>query len=304
MADARIINLFHSLGVSLPEGKMPVPGPRNGETIASLAADTPETIDEKITRARIAQQAWQSKSRNEREEVLEALAGSIRAHRELLATLMTMDSGKTMKESLGEADGSEAILYKTIKDASLPEFNNMYRCKERVPAGLIGLITSFNFPLVVAHWTIAPALLAGNAVLWKPSEKTPLVALAVKALFDRLGQGDLLHIVIGGREAGTMLVGHEGVDMVSATGSVGMGKAILAALEQKKNNSIKPILELGGNNGVVISDKISEAHLEWSVKALLNSFLGTAGQRCTNTRRVFVQRKVYDRTMRLFERNV
>ena len=303
MADARIVDIFTSLGVTLPQGELPVPGPRNGETIASLAPDTPGTLDEKLARARAAQEAWQVKYRNERADLLEALADSIKAHRELLATLMTMDSGKTMKESLAEADGSEAILHKTIKDASLPEFKDMHRCKERQPAGIIGLITSFNFPLVVAHWTIAPALLAGNAVLWKPSEKTPLVALAAKALFDRLGQEDLLHIIIGGREVGAALVAHEGVDMVSATGSVGMGKAIHTALAGKKNNQVKPILELGGNNGALISQKVSEAHLEWSVKSLLHSFLGTAGQRCTNTRRVFVHKKIYDKTVRMFERN-
>lgn len=288
----------------LQEGSLPVRAPRDGSTIAMLKSETPPALDEKIHHARVAQEKWRQKTRGEREALLEAMAREIKAHRKQLATLMMLDSGKTMKESLGEADGSEAILLKTIKDASLPEFNGMLRCKERRPAGVVGLITSFNFPCVVAHWTLAPALLAGNAVLWKPSEKTPLVALAVKALFDKLGQGDLLHIVIGGREAGAMLVAHEGIDMISATGSVAMGKAIRAALANKQNNQVKPILELGGNNGVIVSEKISDEHLEWSVKALLTSFLGTAGQRCTNTRRVFVHERMHDRAVRLFEKNI
>jgi len=162
--------------------------------------------------------------------------------------------------------------------------------------GNVGLITSFNFPLVVGFWTIGPALLAGNAVIWKPSEKTPLAALAAKAIFDKtLGTDkDLLQIVIGGRDIGQALVAHEQINMISATGSVGMGKAIEATLAKKRGNMAAPILELGGNNGVIISDKISPEHLAWSLNALMNSFLGTTGQRCTNTRRLFVHTSLYD----------
>ncbi|MDE3016837.1 MAG: aldehyde dehydrogenase family protein [Pseudomonadota bacterium] len=302
MAD--VMEIFESLGMTPPEGAMSVRSPRDGGIIASLMADTPKTLEEKIACARVAQLQWQTKNRNERAWLLETLAAAIKRHREPLATLMTMDSGKTMRESLSEVDGAEAVLLKTIRDAALPEFNGMLRCKERQPAGVVGLITSFNFPCAVAHWSIAPALLAGNAVLWKPSEKAPLVAQACKMIFDKAGQGDLLQMILGGRDIGAALVAHEGVDMVSATGSAGMGKAIRAALAAKKNNAVKPILELGGNNGVILSEKMSEAHLDWSLAALLASFLGTAGQRCTNTRRLFVQKKIHGRAVRLLERKI
>ena len=124
------------------------------------------------------------------------------------------------------------MILKTIKDASLPELSGMLRVKERPPVGVVGLITSFNFPAVVAHWSLAPALLAGNAVVWKPSEKTPLTALAVKAVFDAAaGQHkDLLQVVIGARAVGEALVADEQVDMISATGSVAMGEGIKKTL--------------------------------------------------------------------------
>src|SRR5690606_27802986 len=131
------------------------------------------------------------------------------------------------------------------------DMDGISRCKERDAIGQVALITSFNFPMVVGFWTMAPALLAGNSVVWKPSEKTPLSALAVKAAFDSIAGEwkDLLHIVIGGRDVGGWLVSHPDTGVVSATGSVGMGKGIKAALEQKEGTIAPPILELGGNNG-------------------------------------------------------
>lgn len=172
--------------------------------------------------------------------------------------------------------------------------------------GLVGLITSFNFPLAVANWTIAPAMLAGNGLLWKPSEKTPLTALAYKMVFDRVmgGFADLLQVLVGGRELGAALVSAEEVRLISATGSVAMGRGIRMALEQKAQAPCPPILELGGNNGVVISAKINDAHRDWAVNSLLNSFFGTAGQRCTNTRRLIVHRSQVDAVVGEFKRHI
>mgnify|MGYP002780834697 CR=1 FL=1 len=301
--------LFEVLGggVSLAEENgLEVHSPTDGNLLASIVADTPRSVKEKANAARAAQEIWAARKRTDRVALIEALAANIREQREPLATLITLEAGKTLKEAYVEVDGSADILLKTIKDSSLPELNGMLRTKERPPVGLVGLITSFNFPLVVANWNMGAALLAGNAVLWKPSEKTPLVAVAYRLVFNKIAGAhtDLLQMVIGGRDVGEALVACEEVDMISATGSVAMGKGIKQTLAKKYNKGVKHILELGGNNGVIISEKTSQGHRQWAVKALLNSFFGTAGQRCTNTRRVFIHRSVYDEVCEFFKSQV
>ena len=294
-----ILEIMTSLGanaaLNVPEG-LAVHSPDNGAVIATLAVDTVATVAKKINAARGAQASWATRSRKEKETLLLAFSAALKAVRDEVAAVLHLESGKTLKEAAGEVESAAEQMPKTIRDATLPELNGMLRMKERPPVGVVGLITSFNFPIAVAHWTMAPAFLAGNAVVWKPSEKTPLTALAVKAIFDRVPgtPKDLLQVLIGGRAAGEALVADEAVDMISATGSVGMGLGIKKTLAKKKNNGIPPILELGGNNGVIISNQLSKAHLEWSLKAIMHSFLGTTGQRCTNTRRVFIHRDVYD----------
>lgn len=288
------------------EQKLIITSPCDGEVIAELSVDNGQTLAYKIAQAIKAQEKWKDNPRAKREALLEKFSLAIKEKRQSLIDIVVYDAGKTAKEAATEVDGAADILLKTIENAKLPDFLGMARCKERPPVGTVGLITSFNFPLAVAHWTIAPALLAANAVLWKPSEKTPMVALSIKEIFDSIAGefSDLLQIIIGEREIGARLVAHEQIDMISATGSVAMGKGIKAALAQKENNRVPPILELGGNNGVIISDKVTDEHLEWSVGAIMNSFLATSGQRCTNTRRLIVQKKLYEKTIALLEQNI
>lgn len=303
---ASLTALFSTLGAPAPVlsgGTLPVTAPQTGNLIAQLVVDTLTTLDGKVQGAKKAQTKLAVLSRQQRIALLHTIAAAIKEQRETLAAIISLEAGKLPKEALVEVDSSADTLIKTYADASLPDLLGMRRCKERPPVGVVGLITSFNFPLVVAHWTLAPALLAGNAVLWKPSEKTPLTALAFKALFDQaLGEyADIVHILIGGREIGEALVAHEDIDMLCATGSVMMGKGIKRTLANKRNNSIKPILELGGNNGAIFTARTTPEHLAWSVGALLNSFLGTTGQRCTNTRRLMVHRSILEQTIALFE---
>ena len=283
-----------------------VTSPCDGTVIAELAVDTGQTLAYKIAQAKKAQEKWQNNPRGEREKLLTAFSDAIIANKKKLTDLVIYDAGKTEKEAGSEVTGSADILKKTIELSALPELNGMLRYKERPPVGVVGLITSFNFPVAVAHWTIAPALLAGNAVIWKPSEKTPIIGPAIKEIFDSVAgeYGDLLQIIIGGRDIGSRLVGHEQVDMISATGSVAMGQGIKAALAEKHNNSITPILELGGNNGVIISEKITDEHLQFAVNSIMGSFLATSGQRCTNTRRLIVQKKIYDKVVSSLKQNI
>ncbi len=298
--------LFEVLGGSVnitEKNGLEVACPADGSLIASVAQDTHKTVTQKAANARIAQNAWAQLPRAERISLVEALAAGVKEQREPLATLITLEAGKTLKEAYAEVDGSADILLKTIKDTSLAELSGMLRTKERPAIGVVGLITSFNFPLAVANWNMGAALLAGNAILWKPSEKTPLTALGYACVFRKAAGkwSELLHTIIGGRDIGEALVACEDVDMISATGSTAMGRGIKATLSKKYNKGVKHILELGGNNGVIISQKTSPEHRAWVVKALMNSFLGTSGQRCTNTRRVFIHRDVYDEMCQLFK---
>ena len=304
-----IADIFAKLGVVASASEtagLVVTAPADGSLIATIAEDTQASVAAKVMLASGAQKRWGATSRAVRGQWIEKLAEAIKQQREPLAQLIVWEAGKTIKEALTEVDGSSDVLSKTIKDATLADFSNMRRTKERPPAGVVGLITSFNFPVVVAGWTIAPALLAGNGVLWKPSEKTPLSALAYKAIFDQvMGEyADLLQIIIGGREIGTALVAHEHVDMISATGSVAMGQGIKATLANKKNNHIKPVLELGGNNGVIVSQHFAPERLEWLVQSIMNSYLGTSGQRCTNTRRIIVHKSQHDPLVAVFEKKI
>ncbi|NBO18573.1 MAG: aldehyde dehydrogenase family protein, partial [Proteobacteria bacterium] len=168
------------LGVQAQPGEpgLPVYAPAEGALLSVLVQDTPETVEEKAELAREAQQRFAGLPRDMRASYLEQLSAAVRDMREPLASVVMLEGGKTSWDALTEADSSADILKKTVADATLPDLSDMKRCKERLPIGVVGLITSFNFPLVVANWTLAPALLAGNAVLWKPSEKTPLTALA------------------------------------------------------------------------------------------------------------------------------
>ncbi len=267
---------------------------------------TSHALSQQLNRAQQAQRAFALAPRLARVALLEAYAAALKQRREVLAGVLAGDARKTAKDASAEVDASIDILYKTIQGATLADLGDMARERIRPPVGIVGLITSFNFPMVVAHWNIAPALLAGNAVLWKPSEKTPKAALACKEIFDGVAgeHAALLQVLEGNRELGAAMVADEGVDMISATGSVAMGGAIKQILAAKKNNAIPPILELGGNNAVVIGEAMSETHLGFAVTSILTSFLGTTGQRCTNTRRLVVHRKWLDRTVALFTQSL
>ncbi|MCU1295144.1 MAG: NAD-dependent aldehyde dehydrogenase, partial [Bryobacterales bacterium] len=163
------------------------------------------------------------------------------------------------------------------------------------PLGVTGIISAFNFPVAVWAWNAAIALVCGNSVVWKPSEKTPLTALATQALFERacarfgeVPEG-LSNVLIGEREVGEALVAHKLVPLVSATGSSAMGKHVAPILAGRFARSI---LELGGNNGAIVCPS---ADLELTLRGVAFAAMGTAGQRCTTLRRLFVHESVYDR---------
>jgi aldehyde dehydrogenase (NAD+) len=218
-----------------------------------------------------------------------------------LGRLVTIEVGKTLSEGLGEvqemidicdfATGLSRQLYGLTMASERPDHRLM---EQWHPAGVVGVISAFNFPVAVWSWNAALAFVCGDSVVWKPSEKTPLTAIAVTALFERAAakfEGapeNLATLIVGGREAGECLVDDARVPVVSATGSTAMGRLVGQRVAKRFGRSI---LELGGNNASIVSPS---ADLDLALRAIAFGAMGTAGQRCTTLRRLIVHESIYD----------
>ncbi|WP_292935295.1 aldehyde dehydrogenase family protein [Noviherbaspirillum sp.] len=300
-----VTHLFAELGVDLTpyQGRsLHSISPINGETLAGLHADTPHHVKEKIARAHAAFGRWRAVPAPRRGELIRLFGEELRTHKEALGKLVTMEAGKILQEGLGEvqemidicdfAVGLSRQLYGLTIASERPGHRMMETWH---PLGVVGVISAFNFPVAVWSWNAALAFVCGDSVVWKPSEKTPLTAIAVQELFGkamrRFGadapQG-LSELIIGGREVGQELVDDARVPLVSATGSTRMGRAVVERCAQRLARSI---LELGGNNAMIVAPS---AELELATRAIVFSAVGTAGQRCTTLRRLFVHDSVYD----------
>src|SRR5262249_15832443 len=234
-----------------------------------------------------------------RGELIRLLGNELRAHKEALGRLVSVEVGKITSEGLGEvqemidicdfAVGLSRQLYGLTIATERPEHRMIETWH---PRGVSGIITAFNFPVAVWSWNAALALVCGNSCVWKPSEKTPLTALATHALFERAAgrlrsaRGDvpenLSTLLIGGQEIGRAIVDDSGVGLVSATGSTAMGRAIAPRLAERFAHAI---LELGGNNAAIVCPS---ADLDLTLRGVAFAAMGTAGQRCTTLRRLFV----------------
>jgi aldehyde dehydrogenase (NAD+) len=218
---------------------------------------------------------------------------------------VTIETGKIVSEGLGEVQEMIDVcdfalgLSRQLYGLTIATERSSHRMMETWhPLGVTGVISAFNFPVAVWAWNAALALVCGNACVWKPSEKTPLCALAAQAVFERAvrryrdeggtAPEGLSALVVGGRGAGEALVDHPLVPLVSATGSTAMGRAVAPRLARR---FARAILELGGNNGAVVCPS---ADLDLTLRAVAFAAMGTAGQRCTTLRRLFVHEEVYD----------
>jgi L-aminoadipate-semialdehyde dehydrogenase len=296
----------HSLlsGLGVPEsaftgGSLTVTSPITGEVIANVAvSDTP---GETIALAHQASLAWHGVPAPRRGELVRQLGEELRAGRESLGRLVTLETGKILSEGVGEVQEMIDIctfaagLSRQLAGLTLPSERPHHRMMETWhPLGVTGVISAFNFPVAVWSWNAALALVCGNSVVWKPSEKTPLTALATQALFERAAAkvGDipanLSTLLIGGAEVGEALVDSSLVPLVSATGSTAMGRVVGPRLARRFARSI---LELGGNNGAIVCPS---ADLGLTLRAVAFAAMGTAGQRCTTLRRLFVHESIYD----------
>ena len=245
--------------------------------------------------------AWRSVPAPRRGELVRLLGEELRAAKADLARLVTLEAGKIVSEASGEVQEMIDIcdyavgLSRQIFGLTIATERADHRMMETWhPLGVVGVISAFNFPVAVWCWNAALALVCGDAVVWKPSEKTPLTALAVQALFGRAAArfGDapanLSAVIVGGREVGEALVDHPKVPLVSATGSTAMGRAVGPRLASR---FARALLELGGNNAAIVTPT---ADLDLTLRGVAFAAMGTAGQRCTSLRRLFVHDSLYD----------
>ncbi|MDF3855765.1 aldehyde dehydrogenase family protein [Paracoccus pantotrophus] len=284
------------------QGAMPSFSPVTGQEIAKLKAVSAEEAGRAIEAAHDAFEIWRIMPAPRRGELVRLLGEELRAAKPDLGRLVSIEVGKIASEGLGEvqemidicdfAVGLSRQLYGLTIATERPGHRMMETWH---PLGVVGIISAFNFPVAVWSWNAALALVCGNSVVWKPSEKTPLTALACQAILDRAVRrfGDapenLSQVLIGDRAIGEVLVDHSKVALVSATGSTRMGREVGPRLAKRFARSI---LELGGNNAGIVCPS---ADLDMALRAIAFGAMGTAGQRCTTMRRLFVHESVYDR---------
>jgi aldehyde dehydrogenase (NAD+) len=297
--------LLAELGVQHPAtgGDLSVHSPIDGGVIAHLAVDHAADVAAVVGRAHAAFLAWRLVPPPRRGELVRRYGDVLRKNKDALARLVTIESGKIRSEGLGEvqemidicdfACGLSRQLYGLTIASERPGHRMMETWH---PLGVCGVISAFNFPAAVWAWNAALALVCGDSVVWKPSEKTPLTALACQALLEEAMVGliddpvltaGLSQVLIGGGEVGAALVDHPQVPLVSATGSTRMGRIVAPRLAPR---FARAILELGGNNGMLVAPS---ADLDLATRAIVFAAAGTAGQRCTTLRRVFVHESIY-----------
>lgn len=297
--------ILQKLGVDIAahEGQdLPVYSPIDGTMLAQLSCDDAASAHAKIEHSAAAFTTWRSLPAPRRGELVRILGNLLREHKEDLGRLVSIECGKIYQEGLGEVQEMIDIcdfavgLSRQLYGLTIASERPQHKMREIwQPLGVVGVISAFNFPVAVWSWNATLALVCGNSLVWKPSEKTPLVAFACQAIFARACRefGDdapagLLDLLIGERDIGEILVDSPTIPLVSATGSTAMGRAVAPRVAARFGKSI---LELGGNNAIIVAPT---ADLNLAFQGILFGAVGTCGQRCTTTRRIFVHDDVYD----------
>ncbi|MCA5006836.1 L-piperidine-6-carboxylate dehydrogenase [Sphingobacterium bovistauri] len=275
--------------------------PTNGEYIGSVFSTTKEEYEEVIAKAKETQLFWRDIPAPKRGEIIRLLGERLRKEKESLGKLVSYEMGKSYQEGLGEvqemidicdfAVGLSRQLYGNTIHSERPG-HRMY--DQYHPLGVVGIITAFNFPVAVWAWNAALALVCGDVIIWKPSEKTPLCAIACQNIISEILKENNLpegisSVVTGDAEVGKWIAEDERISLVSATGSTRMGKQVAETVARRLGKSL---LELGGNNAIVVTPS---ADLKMTIIGAVFGAVGTAGQRCTSTRRLIVHENVYDK---------
>lgn len=274
--------------------------PVDGQRIAAVYFAGESEYNQVIDTAAKAFKTWRMVPAPKRGEIVRQIGEQLRANKEQLGTLVSYEMGKSLQEGYGEvqemidicdfAVGLSRQLYGLTMHSERPE-HRMY--EQYHPLGIVGIISAFNFPVAVWSWNAMLAWVCGDVCVWKPSEKTPLTAIACQRIaqqvFERNGIEDGVScLVIGDRNIGELMSNDTRLPLVSATGSTRMGKAVAAAVGARLGRSL---LELGGNNAIIITEN---ADLDMALIGAVFGAVGTAGQRCTSTRRLIIHESIYE----------
>ncbi len=302
MSHADILAACSLASSDLTGGTLSVRTPVDGSEIACLPVHDATETAARIDAAHEAFLAWRSVPAPRRGEFVRLLGEELRREKQALGALVTLECGKILQEGLGEVQEMIDIcdfavgLSRQLYGKTIASERPGHAMRETWhPVGVCGVITAFNFPVAPWCWNAALALVCGDPVIWKPSEKTPLTALAVQKICDRVradfgpdAPEGLTQVLIGERDLGEALTANPKVAIISATGSVPMGRAVAGDMARRLGRTI---LELGGNNAMIVAPS---ADLEMALRAIVFSAVGTAGQRCTSLRRLIVHEDVYD----------
>lgn len=275
--------------------------PADGSVIGEVTLTSREEYEQVVAASEEAFKTWRMMPAPQRGEIVRQIGLALRKHKDDLGRLVSWEMGKIYQEGLGEvqemidicdfAVGLSRQLYGFTMHSERPK-HRMY--DQYHPLGPVGVISAFNFPVAVWSWNAMLAAVCGDTVIWKPSEKTPLTAVACQNIVaEVLKENDLPEgifcLINGDREVGEWLTSDKRIPLISATGSTRMGKEVAKVVGDRLG---KTILELGGNNAIIISD---QADIEMAVRATVFGAVGTAGQRCTSTRRIIIHENVYDK---------
>jgi aldehyde dehydrogenase (NAD+) len=308
----------HAVGVGAQwkagEGpRRTVRSPIDGSVLAEFNAASPQQVNAVIERAAAAFPAWRDMPAPVRGELVRRVGNAFREQQEDLALLVTWEAGKIGAEARGEVQEIIDIcdfavgLSRQLYGKTIASERPCHRLTEYWhPLGPVGVISAFNFPVAVWAWNAMLGLVCGDPIVWKPSEKTPLSAIACQALVQRVIKdspgvpADVCNVVIGAKEVGQTLASSPLLPLVSATGSVPMGRAVAQAVAARLGRTL---LELGGNNGMIVSPS---ADLELAIRSIVFAAAGTCGQRCTTLRRLIAHASIADqlrdRILAIFQR--
>jgi len=274
--------------------------PVDGKLIASVTAADQKNYETVVKQAEAAFEVWRMYPAPRRGEIIRQIGEALRKYKDPLGRLVSYEMGKSLQEGWGEVQEMIDIadftvgLSRQLYGLTMHSERPMHRMYEQWhPLGIVGVISAFNFPVAVWSWNSFIAWVCGDVCVWKPSEKTPLTAIACQNIVAAVLRANdvpegINGLVVGGREVGQWISNDVRIPLVSATGSSHMGRAVASAVGARLG---RPLLELGGNNAIIVSE---HADLNIALRAAVFGAVGTAGQRCTTTRRLIVHESVYD----------
>ncbi len=286
---------------NVPNGESVI-SPIDITEIAKVKNTTRQEYEAKVLNLKQAQIDWRTIPAPQRGEVIRLFGEELRKYKNELGRLVTIENGKIFQEGLGEVQEMIDIcdfavgLSRQLYGLTMPSERPGHRMQEMWnPLGVVGVVSAFNFPVAVWSWNFAIATVCGNATLWKPSPKTPLVSYACEAIFKKAVERSgipqaqhILELVIGANEPAEWLADDKHINLVSLTGSTAMGQALGKNVTERFG---RVLMELGGNNAMIVTPN---ADMKLAVRAILFSAVGTAGQRCTTLRRVIAHRSIYE----------